>query len=85
MSKTSYFTKVDGKKVTSVENIVKRHGGEYCRFEGIETHLTICIYSFLSTLEVLANLGTDDELSQQSSVLKMRRNELSSACSFLEM
>ncbi|UJR35822.1 hypothetical protein I4U23_028569 [Adineta vaga] len=27
MSKTSYFTKVDGKKVTSVENIVKRHGG----------------------------------------------------------
>jgi hypothetical protein len=28
MSKTSYFIKVDGKKVTSVENIVKRHGGE---------------------------------------------------------
>jgi hypothetical protein len=28
MSKTSYFTKVDGKKVTSAENIVKRHGGE---------------------------------------------------------
>jgi hypothetical protein len=28
MSKTSYFTKVDGKKVTSVENIVKRHGGK---------------------------------------------------------
>ncbi|CAF1489784.1 unnamed protein product, partial [Adineta steineri] len=27
MSKTSYFTKVDGKKVTSAENIVKRHGG----------------------------------------------------------
>ncbi|CAF3512541.1 unnamed protein product, partial [Rotaria sordida] len=26
MSKTSYFTKVDGKKVTSAENIVKRHG-----------------------------------------------------------
>ena len=28
MSKTSYFTKVDGKKVTSTENIVKRHGGK---------------------------------------------------------
>ncbi|CAF3427722.1 unnamed protein product [Rotaria socialis] len=27
MSKTSYFTKVDGKKVTSPENVVKRHGG----------------------------------------------------------
>ncbi|CAF4543477.1 unnamed protein product, partial [Rotaria sp. Silwood2] len=27
MSKTSYFTKVDGKKITSAENIVKRHGG----------------------------------------------------------
>ncbi|CAF0736207.1 unnamed protein product [Didymodactylos carnosus] len=27
MSKTNYFTKVDGKKVTSTENIVKRHGG----------------------------------------------------------
>ncbi|CAF4504295.1 unnamed protein product, partial [Rotaria socialis] len=26
MSKTSYFTKVDGKKVTSPENVVKRHG-----------------------------------------------------------
>ena len=30
-SKTSYFTKVDGKKVTSAENIVKRHGGRGCR------------------------------------------------------
>jgi len=29
MSKTNYFIKVDGKKVTSVETIVKRHGGEY--------------------------------------------------------
>lgn len=28
MSKTNYFTKIDGKKVTSAENIVKRHGGE---------------------------------------------------------
>ena len=28
-SKTSYFTKVDGKKVTSAENIVKRHGGKF--------------------------------------------------------
>ncbi|CAM4792055.1 unnamed protein product [Rotaria magnacalcarata] len=27
MSKTSYFTKIDGKKVTSPENVVKRHGG----------------------------------------------------------
>ncbi|CAF4061497.1 unnamed protein product, partial [Rotaria sp. Silwood1] len=27
MSKTSYFTTVDGKKVTSAENIVKRHEG----------------------------------------------------------
>ncbi|CAF5136946.1 unnamed protein product, partial [Rotaria magnacalcarata] len=26
MSKTSYFTKIDGKKVTSPENVVKRHG-----------------------------------------------------------
>ncbi|CAF0997933.1 unnamed protein product [Rotaria sordida] len=27
MSKTNYFIRVDGKKVTSTENIVKRHGG----------------------------------------------------------
>jgi hypothetical protein len=37
MSKTSYFTKVDGKKVTSAENIVKRHGGEcLMRWIGID-------------------------------------------------
>ncbi|CAF3884238.1 unnamed protein product [Rotaria sordida] len=30
MSKTNYFTEIDGKKVTLMKNIVKRHGGNRC-------------------------------------------------------
>ncbi|CAF4800212.1 unnamed protein product [Rotaria sp. Silwood1] len=29
MSKTNYFTKINGKKVTSARDVVKRHGGQY--------------------------------------------------------
>ncbi len=41
MRKTNYFIEVDGKKVTSAEYIVKRHGGKYLCYKWFDSHILL--------------------------------------------